>query len=80
MARKRVIAYFMHEAEKDAVVNRLTAAEITESFAIGDMEEEDISELRNQGIIVQLQPSIPTTGEEPRSPAMSLSFAESSDV
>src|ERR1700757_1650788 len=70
MARKRVVAYFIHQADRDEVASRLTSAEMTDSFAVGDIGEEDIAELRNQGIVVQIQPSPPA--EEPASGAMSL--------
>jgi len=67
MAKKRVIAYYMHETEQNAAVKMLSSAEITDSFAIGDIEEADENELRKQGVIVQDQ-SIPTieTTERPK--------------
>lgn len=61
MAKKRVVAYYMHESEQNAAVKVLSSAEITDSFAIGDIEEADENELRKQDVIVQDQ-SIPAAG------------------
>ena len=56
MATKRVIAYFMHETEQAAAVHLLKAAEITDSFVMGEVEETDIASLREQGLVVQELP------------------------
>lgn len=45
IAKKRVIAYFMHENEKEAAVRELASAEVTDSFVVGDIEEEEIASL-----------------------------------
>ena len=77
MARKRVIAYFLHESDRDEILGRLTSVEMTDSFAIGDIEEEDIAELQNQGIVVQ--PQAPLAEQSPRSAALSFGSREGSD-
>ena len=56
MATKRVIAYFMDGAEEAAASRLLKSAEVTESFVVGDLEEENIAVLRRQGLIVQELP------------------------
>jgi hypothetical protein len=52
MAKRRVIAYFMHESERVSAEQAMTSANVTDSFAIGDMEDTQIAELKKQGIIV----------------------------
>ena len=63
MAKKRVIAYFMHENEKEAAVRELASAEVTDSFVIGDIEEEEIASLRSRGLIVQEPKTRPSIAE-----------------
>jgi serine protease AprX len=65
MAKRHVIAYFMHETEKDAAVRRLTSAEVTDSFVIGDIEDDGIDALRREGVIVQEQLSTSELSEPP---------------
>lgn len=61
MAKRRVIAYFMHESERVSAEQAMTSANVTDSFAIGDMEDTQIAELKKQGIIVNAvsSPSAP---------------------
>jgi serine protease AprX len=56
MAKKRVIAYYMHETERDAAIKRMTSPEVTDSFAIGEIDDGDIATLRKEGVIVQEEP------------------------
>lgn len=51
MALKRVIAHYMHESERDAVVPCLANAVVTESFAVGEIESTEMDALRQQGIV-----------------------------
>jgi hypothetical protein len=53
MGTKKIIAYFMHEAEEAAAWEKMSNVEGTESFLLGEIEEEDILTLKEQGIIVQ---------------------------
>lgn len=53
MAKKQVIAHFMHESERDAVVPHLSNPTITDSYVLGDIEEADMPALEQQGIIFQ---------------------------
>lgn len=53
MARKQVIAYYMHEHEMSAARDAMPGAETTESFAFGSLEDAQIADLRNKGLIVQ---------------------------
>ncbi len=57
MAKQRAIVYFMHETELHSAEQAMTSALVTDSFAIGEMEDTKIAELRKQGIIVNLLPS-----------------------
>ena len=52
MASKRIIAYFMHEAEKVAAEAALSAAVSTPSFVMGEIDEGRIGDLENQGLII----------------------------
>jgi hypothetical protein len=65
IAKKRVIAYFMHETEKEAAVRELASAEVTDSFVVGDIEEEEIASLHSQGLIVQEPKTRPLIAEPP---------------
>lgn len=53
MARKRVIAHFMHESEAADVIPFLSDSQVTEGFAIGEIDEADMAELERRGIIFQ---------------------------
>jgi serine protease AprX len=53
MPKKRVIAYYMHEAERAAAQQMISAAETTDSFVMGEMDEADIDKAKKQGLIVQ---------------------------
>ncbi len=53
MAKVRVCAYFMHETEKAAAEAIVGAAEMTDGFVSGEVEEADIEKLRKAGLIVQ---------------------------
>lgn len=67
MARKRIIAHFMHEAEAAAAHERMPAAYGTESYLLGEIDEDDIPGLEEQGLIVQVledEPEAETPGGE----------------
>lgn len=53
MARKRVIAHFMHETEESQVVPRLTDSTVTPGFAMGEIDEAEMAQLERQGIVFQ---------------------------
>ncbi|HYN53621.1 MAG TPA: S8 family serine peptidase [Methylotenera sp.] len=53
MAKKNVIAYFMHEYEMSSALKVLVNPEVTESFVIGELEETEIEALKKQGLIVE---------------------------
>src|SRR5436305_2533840 len=63
MALKRVIAYYTQEKEEKAARAALQSAEVTESFAVGDIDEKDIAALRSAGVIVQ-EPPAPAAAPE----------------
>lgn len=54
MSKKRVIVYVMHENEVAEAHKVVSEPEETESFVIGEVEESDIDNLREQGLIVQV--------------------------
>lgn len=59
MAVKRVIAYYMHEFERDTAKKLMPFAEVTDSFAIGEVDENDIPKMQDAGLIVQEQFPVP---------------------
>jgi serine protease AprX len=59
MAKKRIIAYFMHESEQLAAAQLMPGAKITDSFAIGEIDENDENTLRREGLIIQEEPLAP---------------------
>lgn len=64
MAKLHVVAYFMHEQERDAAAQALAAPEITDSFVTGDIDEAQIPALEAKGLLVQRQlPRIETAVE-----------------
>ncbi len=54
MARRRVIAYPMHEEEMGKVGSAIDAVEVTEAFQVGYLDDADVDRLRDQGIVVEL--------------------------
>jgi hypothetical protein len=63
MAVKRVIAYAMHETELDAARDVVENAQETQSYIIGDVDEDRIEELERAGLVVDeiAPPRQPTT-------------------
>ena len=70
MARKRIIAYYMHEEELYAAQTAMPTAQATDSFVMGDIDEAAIGDLEARGLIVQELPDAP-----PPPPLASLSPA-----
>ncbi len=71
MARKRIVAYFMHEDEAAYVIPRLYNPNITDSFAVGEIDEREMARLAKRGIIFQdvevvERPSLQPAEEEER--------------
>lgn len=54
MARRRVIAYPMHEGEMAECGDRFEDATVTEAFQIGFLDDADIDALRDRGIVVEI--------------------------
>ncbi len=70
MARKRVIAHYMQDAELQAAEKAIGDAVVTDSYVIGSIDDADIPGLEAQGLIVQVldEPkSAETPGAEARS-------------
>jgi hypothetical protein len=53
MAKKRVIAHFMRESERDQVTPYLSNSVVTDGFAYGEIEETEIEGLKKRGIVFQ---------------------------
>jgi serine protease AprX len=52
MATKHVIAYAMHDSERDAAADIVENAQVTASYVIGDVDEDRIEELEQAGLVV----------------------------
>jgi serine protease AprX len=63
MGIKHVIAYAMDESERDAAAGMVDSAQVTESYVIGDIDEDRIEELERAGLVVDevAPPGRPTT-------------------
>ena len=63
MGTKHVIAYVMHETERDLAARQIENAQVTESYVIGDINEDRIEELEQAGLVVDElpPPGRPTT-------------------
>jgi subtilisin family serine protease len=72
--RKRVIAHYMHESEKNLVTPLLQNATAMPGFAIGDIDEDQMVALTEQGIIFQ------ELGEAPRTAFPKRNMPEKSRV
>lgn len=70
MARKRIIAYYMHEEELSAAQTAMLTAEVTDSFVMGDIDEAAIGDLKARGLIVQEMPDAPPPPLASLSPAL----------
>lgn len=64
MATKRVIAYYMHESEEGLASSRMQNVERTESYVLGEIDENDIAALEQGGLVVQELPAA-TPAETP---------------
>jgi serine protease AprX len=67
MPKRRIIAHFMHERERDTAKQMMSHVQATESYVFGEIDEERIPDLQRQGLIVQTledQPAIETPGSE----------------
>jgi serine protease AprX len=53
MATKRVVAYALDQSELGQIKARIKNADFTDSFAIGELDEQHIQELKSKGIIIE---------------------------
>lgn len=62
MASKRVIVYCVGESERKAAEEALTDPSVTDSYVIGEIDDDDITGLRDRGMIVDdLAALVPAT-------------------
>ena len=63
MGTKHVIAYVMHEAERDLAAGQIENAQVTDSYVIGDIDEDRVEGLEQAGLVVDEvpPPGRPTT-------------------
>ena len=54
MAIKRFVAYYTHESELAKVSSETVQADSTESFVVGEMDEDGIARLAAEGILIQV--------------------------
>lgn len=53
VAEAKVIAHFMHDSEKAEATQRLHDAEVTDSYVIGGIDDSEIPDLEQHGLIIQ---------------------------
>src|SRR4051794_6121302 len=53
MIKRKVIAYFTDEDERDKARGKISQAQETKSFLFGEAEEDDIQYLRRSGLVVE---------------------------
>ncbi len=58
MPNKRVMAFYMHETERNTAQRMMPQALSTDSFALGEADDAAIAEMRNSGLIVQEMPGV----------------------
>ena len=61
----RIIAYFMREEQREAARSKMTSIEVTDSYIVGDIAEQDIAALRAKGLVIETiedRPPIETPG------------------
>jgi serine protease AprX len=60
MGKKKVLAHFMHESEERAAHQFMQVQQETESYVFGEVDDNDIPRLQEQGLIVQVVQEHPT--------------------
>jgi serine protease AprX len=65
MAKKQVIAFFMHETERDAANREIPSGTSTDSYVMGEIDENRINALKADGLIVQELPAAPAPATLP---------------
>jgi len=68
MPTEKVIAYFMHEPERESAEKVLAGSTSTESFVVGDIDTNEIPALEAQGLIVRPAASPVPTSQQTAAP------------
>ncbi len=66
MARKRIVAHFMHEHERDSVRPLLSEEVLRDGFWIANVDERDIPQIRKNGLFVRILEEKPQPPTRPR--------------
>jgi subtilisin family serine protease len=75
--KTKVVAYYIDDRERAEAERLLDAAIFTDSFAVGEIDQQSIPELRSRGLIVQEQPEPAAKAVPPPAPAPGVrSFGE----
>ena len=53
MSKKRIMAYFLHEEEMGFALDQMPAGIATESYVLGEADDNQISALKDRGLIVE---------------------------
>ncbi len=53
MTKKRIIAYYLHEPEKGFALDQMPSGIATESYVVGEADDQQVADLRERGLIVQ---------------------------
>ncbi len=76
MPKRRVVAYAMHETELRAAQQEMPDGIATDSYVMGEVDEDRLESLRSQGLIIQELPD--TARTEPPAFAVSRERARAS--
>lgn len=68
LAKTRIIAHFMHENEMNAAEQKMKVEGRTDSYLIGEINETDLPNLQQQGLIIQVLKDDERTGSSTREP------------
>ena len=70
MARKRVIAHFMHEREMGWALSRMTDVVQTDAYLIGELDDDQLEKFRDHGLVVEEleEPQAPPQADDPADP------------
>ena len=53
MTKKRIVAYYLHEGEKEFALDQMPSGITTESYVVGEADAQQVTALRERGLIVQ---------------------------
>src|ERR1700681_2200498 len=75
MDKKRVTVFWMHETERAGILPLLESQQgVTEKFAVGEMDDQEIAQAEALGAVVQEQRPTPSRAQPSHAPPQHDSF------